>query len=72
METFECVLLSVLWEKGLTALQKASKELQSVKTHLRVSKALLEMTLPDLVTFRSTWDYILESAKSFVKEWSIS
>ena len=71
METFEFVLLSVLWEKGLTALQKASKELQSVKTHLSVSKALLEMALSDLVTFRSTWDYIW-NRRNLLSEWSIS
>ena len=71
METFQFVLLLVLWEKVLTALQKASKELQSIKTDLSVSKALLEMALSDLVTFRSSWDYVLESAKSLAKECNI-
>ena len=71
MWTFEFVLLLVLWEKVFAALQKASKELQSIKTDLIVLKALLEMALSDLVTFRSLWNYILESAKSFAKEWNI-
>ena len=29
------------------------------------------MALSDLVTFRSLWDYILDSAKSIAKEWNI-
>ena len=28
------------------------------------------MALPELITFRSSWDYILESAKSLAKEWN--
>ena len=71
MEIFEYVLLLVLWEKVLTALQKASKKLQSIKTDRSVSKALLEMALSDLVTFLSSRDYILESAESLAKEWNI-
>ena len=71
MESFEFVLLLLVWERVLTSLNTVSKQLQSVKTDLSASVALLAMARTELQTLRDSWDSIVKSAKELAVTWNV-
>ena len=71
MESFEFVLLLVVWERVLTSLNMASKQLQNVKTDLGASVTLLSMARSELQKLRDSWDSIVITAKELAVTWNV-
>lgn len=65
MNTFEFVIMLLIWEKVLTAIQIASADLQSMKMDLSKATNELERALSKIRSMRDKWDTIKMEAVKF-------
>ena len=71
LNRFEFILMIIIWERILTSINLASKELQKVNLDLSVSVKLLSMALEELKYLRESWNEVLGEAHTIAQRWGI-
>lgn len=72
MESFEFIILMIIWEKVLKPLSVVSKILQSPQTSLHQAVEYLQVCIDEIKKMRNTYEDLVFSATELCSKWGIS
>jgi hypothetical protein len=72
MEKFEFIVVIIILERLLLAINSASSTLQAVNMNLSLASRLLSIALGEVIYMRNSWESIIATATIMASNWKIS